>query len=219
MARIATVAPITAASDSSTTAIAWRCTERASRLPKMFTAVPPRSSVTRMKNSTANVVTLMPPAVPPGPPPMNISTSMISHVSSCMAPTSMELKPAVLVCTEWNSAASTRVQPLSAPRVRGLFHSITAIASHPISSSAAVTGSTIRVFIDQCSGLRHSRASSRSTGKPSPPSTIAAHIGNVIHGSATKRTMLSLYSAKPALLKADTEWKTPCHTAFGASYP
>ena len=35
-----------------------------------------------MKNSTANVVTLIPPAVPAGPPPMNIRTSMPSHVSS-----------------------------------------------------------------------------------------------------------------------------------------
>ena len=61
-----------------------------------------------MKRSTANVVTLMPPAVPAGPPPMYIRTSMPTQVSSCSCPMSTELKPAVRVCTEWKNPISTR---------------------------------------------------------------------------------------------------------------
>ena len=63
----------------------------------MLTAASPRSSVHMMKNNTAKVVTLMPPAVPAGPPPMNIKTSIPSQVSSCIWPMSTELNPAVRV--------------------------------------------------------------------------------------------------------------------------
>ena len=61
-----------------------------------------------MKNSTANVVTLMPPAVPAGPPPMNIRMSIPTHVSSFICPMSTELNPAVRVCTDWKKPISTR---------------------------------------------------------------------------------------------------------------
>ena len=88
--------------------MAWRCTARESRLPKMCTDTSPRSSVSRMKSSTAKVVTLIPPAVPAGPPPMNIRTSIPTQVSSCICPMSTELKPAVRVCTEWKKPISTR---------------------------------------------------------------------------------------------------------------
>ena len=117
------VATTTAATAMSTTVIACRCTARESRLPKMFTAPSPRSSVIMMKKSTANVVTLMPPAVPAGPPPMNISTSMPSQVSSFNWPMSSELNPAVRVCTDWKKPASTRAAGSSSPSVAGLFHS------------------------------------------------------------------------------------------------
>lgn len=34
-----------------------------------------------------------------------------------------------------------------------------------------------------------------------------------IHGSPTNPMKLSVYSENPALLKALTAWKTPCHSA------
>lgn len=61
--------------------------------------------------------------------------------------------------------------------------------------------------------LRSARANSNRTGKPIPPTTIAKHTGRMIIGSPTKPIRLSLCSANPALLKAETAWNTPCHTA------
>ena len=91
----------------------------------MLTEPSPRSSVIMMKNSTANVVTLMPPAVPAGPPPMNIRMSMPSQVSSCIRPMSTELNPAVRVCTDWKKPARIRPHGSSFPSVSGLLHSST----------------------------------------------------------------------------------------------
>ena len=43
----------------------------------------------------------------------------------------------------------------------------------------------IRVSTDQAFGVRHSRASSKTTGKPRPPTMTAAQMVRLIHGSAT----------------------------------
>ena len=58
-------------------------------------------------------------------------------------------------------------------------------------------------------GRRRWRRSSNSTGKPRPPTMTATAIGRQIHGSVTNPIRLSVYSAKPALLNAETAWKTP----------
>ena len=42
-----------------------------------------------------------------------------------------------------------------------------------------------------------------------PPTITDAAIGRQIHGSVANRTRLSGHRAKPALLNAETEWKTP----------
>ena len=42
---------------------------------------------------------------------------------------------------------------------------------------------------------------------------IAAQSGRQMNGSCANPIRLSLYSAKPALLKADTAWNVPCHAA------
>ena len=42
-----------------------------------------------------------------------------------------------------------------------------------------------------------------------PPMIDPTASGRQIHGSVAKQIMLSENSAKPALLNADTEWKTP----------
>ena len=71
-----------------------------------------------------------------------------------------------------------------------------------------------RVCVDQRSGVRYSRASSNSTGKPMLPAITPRVSGRQIHGSLTKPIRLSLKSAKPALLNACTAWKTPYQTAL-----
>ena len=48
------------------------------------------------------VVTLIPPAVEPGAPPINIKTMVKSLLPSVIAPVSTELNPAVLGVTEQN---------------------------------------------------------------------------------------------------------------------
>ena len=82
-------------------------------------------------------------------------------------------------------------------------------------SSTPVTDSVILVCTLHFRGCRSSRCSSRITGNPIPPMITAAAIGRQIHGSVTNPIRLSEYSANPALLNADTEWKTPRYTARG----
>ena len=56
---------------------------------------------------TAMVVVLIPPAVEPGLPPMNMSTIVKSLLSGVSAAVSTVLKPAVLAVTEPNNDANT----------------------------------------------------------------------------------------------------------------
>ncbi len=51
--------------------------------------------------------------------------------------------------------------------------------------------------------------SSVHTGKPMPPAITASPMARHSHQSPTKATRLLLNSEKPALLNADTAWKTP----------
>ncbi len=91
------VEPTTVATDRSATLSAWRWGPRGMCRKNAVTLVSPRTSVRMTNSSTAKVVTLMPPAVPAGPPPMNMSTFVPSSVSVLSAPGSMLLKPAVRV--------------------------------------------------------------------------------------------------------------------------
>ena len=43
---------------------------------------------------------------------------------------------------------------------------------------------------------------------------MATQMGNMIQASSTKPMRLLLYRAKPALLNAEIEWKTPCQIAW-----
>ncbi len=71
-----------------------------------------------------------------------------------------------------------------------------------------------RVCVDQVDGRPISRNSSNSTGKPIPPAITPMVSGRQIHGSSTNPTSESLNSAKPPLLNACTEWKTPYQAAL-----
>ena len=166
-----------------------------------------------MNSRTAKVVTLMPPAVPALPPPMNIRTSVPSSVSGCRSPVLTLSKPAVRGCTPWNTPATTFPPTLSGPRVLGFAHSSARDIAMPHTSSRTVIDATSLVCSVHRRGVRHARQSSNRTGKPSPPATTSAHSTKPTIGSVAKPIMLSVNSAKPALLKADTAWKTPSHTA------
>ena len=177
------VLAMTKATAMSATVIASRCTARDSRLPNTFTAVSPRTSVTMMKKSTANVVILMPPAVPAGPPPMNIKMSITNQLVESIAAISMLLNPAVLVCTDWVKAARMRPGTSNPPSVRGLFHSSTAIATVPARRSTIVPAITSLVFMLHRRGVRKCLRSAMITGKPKPPMMMAAQIGRMMNAS------------------------------------
>jgi hypothetical protein len=52
---------------------------------------------------------LIPPAVEPGEPPMNISRIRMNLLEGAIAEMSTVLKPAVRAVTDWNRASSTPV--------------------------------------------------------------------------------------------------------------
>ena len=57
-----------------------------------------------VRTSTRKVVVLMPPAVEPGEPPMNIRVMVIARDGSLKPPMGTALKPAVRELTEWKRA-------------------------------------------------------------------------------------------------------------------
>ena len=91
--------------------------------------------------------------------------------------------------------------------------------SVPPTSSTAVPTSTSRTVRFHRSGRRRSRRRVSTTGRPRPPKMIAAAIGRQMNGSEPKPMRLSLNSANPALLNAETAWKTPCHSAWPGDIP
>ena len=178
----------------------WRCSS-------------PRTSLRMTNSRTAKVVTLMPPAVPALPPPMNISTSVPSSVSglSVAGVDAVEAGGARLDALEdaGDELAADAQRPEGA-RVA----STPAAGTSPCRRRAGRRSSsaTILVCSVQRRGVRHARRSSNSTGKPRPPATTSTHRVRLMTGSVAKPMRLSLNSAKPALLNADTAWKTPSHS-------
>ena len=72
-----------------------------------------------------------------------------------------------------------------------------------------------RVKMLQLRGLRHLRTSSRTTGKPNPPTMTARLMVSNTQGSPMKPSKFREYGAKPALLKPEIARKTPSYTAEG----
>ena len=79
----------------------------------------------------------------------------------------------------------------------------------PIVSRAAVSVTVRRVITDHDPGRRQPRASSNTTGKPSPPTMTATATDMLTTGSAAYAIRLSELSEKPALLNAEIAWNTP----------
>ena len=73
-----------------------------------------------VSTSMANVVVLIPPAVPPGDPPMNINRHANTLDSVCSAAWDTVANPAVLVVTDWNNAAMIFSPGFRFPMVPGL---------------------------------------------------------------------------------------------------
>ena len=148
---------------------------------------------------------------------MNISTSVPSQVSACIAAVSSELKPAVRAITDCVNAARIRSGALSGPRVAGLLRSVKRKKSVPPASRAAVIHVVMTVCeLQRCLRVsleRQVRTTSMITGRPRPPMITAAESGRSIHGSPTNPIKESLQSANPALLYAEIAWKVPSHSA------
>jgi hypothetical protein len=103
----------------------------------------------------------------------------------------MLLKPPERVITSWVNAARIFVPKSSGPRVLGFAHSKLKKTRKPSELSRSVPHTVNRVCVDQVPGLRHSRASSNSTGKPIAPTNTPRARGTQIHQSPTNRTRLS----------------------------
>ena len=119
------------------------------------TSASPRICARITKPRTANVVTLIPTAVPAGPPPMNIKMLVISHDSSVKAPMSIVLNPAVRALTDMNDAASSFVEGLKSPSVRWFVHSKRRNAAVPPTRSRRLITTTMRVWTVHVRGVRH----------------------------------------------------------------
>ncbi len=113
---------ITAAATASrrlivTTILAFLISSSSRRLPNILLPWLLRRFAQTKISITAKVVVLMPPAVDPGLPPINISTIVTSLLLALIPPTSIVLKPAVLAVTEANKEVNTfSPTPISAIR-------------------------------------------------------------------------------------------------------
>jgi hypothetical protein len=116
---------------------------------------------------------------------MSMSTSLANSVSVRMAPISRLLKPPVRAIVEWKKAASSLAGAGRVPSVAGLVNSVGRTTTVPNNNSALVRITVIRVITDQRLGRRQDRASSITTGYPSPPTMTAAAMVRHTTGSAT----------------------------------
>lgn len=159
---------------------ACRCEATGIVRPKACAGRPPRASLTTISTGTTAVVTVIPPAVDPLPPPMNMRASDRNHDSSRIAPTSMVVSPADRVLTDWNQAPRTGPVVSRAPSVPGLPHSNAPSSRVPPHSRTVEPSSVSLVCSAQREGARGERRRSRITGKPPPPTITASPIGAII---------------------------------------
>ena len=75
------------------------------------------------KTTSANVVVLIPPAAPPGDPPINIVPIKNSNEKGFTNSKSIVAKPAVLIVTVWKKEVNTFSPNVKFPIELGLFHS------------------------------------------------------------------------------------------------
>ena len=96
-----------------------------------------------MEASTARVAVLIPPAVPTGEPPTNISSEQIRAPALVNPSWGMVANPAVRVVTDWNRHTCILSHRFIAPMVAGLRYSVASSRAAPPKISRAVVNSTI----------------------------------------------------------------------------
>ena len=146
------------------------------------------------------MVTLIPPAVPADPPPMNINTSEPRRVPELSCPGSKLLKPAVRSMVALKNPDSKRSLGWSWPRVRGFPHS--ARVKNGAGDEQQHRHADGQFGMQAPSARRNSRCrSSRSTGKPIPPMMTAAAIGKQIQGVASEADQVVAEQGKPGVVE------------------
>ncbi len=182
-----------------------RSTSFGMRRSKASMSSTPRASATAAKNSTASVVTLMPPAVDAEPPPTNMSMSSTSSVEPFISPMSIVLRPPERDMIEVNIAVMGRVRPSCPPSVALFDHSSRAIASPPTAMRMTVVRSVTRACRVRRERKRNQRPRAKMTGKPMAPRNTAIESTESIHGSEAKRSMPGAKGTNPVFVKAESE--------------
>ncbi len=132
---------------------------------------------------TASVVTLIPPAVDPDAPPMNIRAIPVSSVASVSWPTGTVLMPAVRYVTDWNRALRKASGAGIPPYVAALPASNASGSSVPAVSSTALAASTSLVS-SASRDQRRLATTSPTIAAPSAPSRTRMPIGTKTAGSS-----------------------------------
>ena len=155
---------------------AWRQLSSSSLLPKHCTDFLRLTSENMDKISVANVVVLIPPAVEPEEPPMNIKRIVMAMVLPRSDVSGSVLNPAVRGLTARNSEVSTRSPP------QGTLFSEHKIIRKGTTMRIAVvvkTNFVCREYFLKCSLFWHR---SRQTKKPMPPTIMSAETVKVTMG-------------------------------------
>ena len=108
----------------------------------------PRMVAMALRNTKVNVLVLMPPAVEPELPPMNMKMMAIIKVGVVKAPMSTVLKPADRSVTDWNKAV--RLRSAHDMPTRTPLDSSKAKSKAPIGISMMVAYRAILVLIVKC---------------------------------------------------------------------
>ncbi len=117
--------PATSVAPHSTTLTARRSTSDGMRRSNASISLRPRASAIAARNSTASVVTLIPPAVDADPPPMNISMSVTSWLEPSSAPMSSVANPPDRAIDEMKKLCRIRWPTSMSAMVRSLLNSST----------------------------------------------------------------------------------------------
>ena len=160
------------------TEIAMRSTESGMVRKNAITDWSPRASARIARNTTASVVTLIPPAVDAEPPPANIMASVSSRVTWEVSGMSTRLNPPERIITDAKNPWKIRSGTDFPPRVSGLFHSTARNSTHASSSRMAVVTTVSLALRFQRLKRKPTWRSTRITGKPREPMITPTHTGS-----------------------------------------
>ena len=186
-------------------------------LPKHSVSLCPLRTEITVSASIANVVVLIPPAVPAGEPPINIRIHPSSLELSVSPDWETDANPAVRVVTDWNAEASTFSGTLKSFIVSGLLNSNRKYPTVPKTIRNAVIVSTILLWSPSLVKILLLAPFSPApffavtkischTGKPRPPITIRNMVVRLTSGESTYLIkLLSPIISIPALQNPEME--------------